>query len=117
MARRRLPDDFKEFLKLLTAHDVRYLLVGGHAVGAHGYPRNTQDIAVWIASNPSNAQRIVAALREFGFDLPTLSPEPFLTPHKIVRMGHKPLLIEIHTTLAGVEFRCMFRSEGSHADR
>jgi len=50
-----LPNDFKEFLRLLRAHGVEYLLIGGWAVGYHGYPRSTDDLDVWIAIVPANA--------------------------------------------------------------
>ncbi|HEY9529710.1 MAG TPA: hypothetical protein VIR02_21640 [Anaerolineales bacterium] len=53
-----LPVDFKEFLKLLNENGVRYLLIGGYAVGYHGYPRATNDMDVWIAIHPDNAQRV-----------------------------------------------------------
>jgi hypothetical protein len=53
-----LPLDFKEFLKLLNENGVRYLLIGGYAVGYHGYPRATNDMDVWIAIHPDNAQRV-----------------------------------------------------------
>ena len=49
MAMIHLPPDFKEFLKLLNAHKVEYLLIGGYAVGYHGYPRATADMDIWIA--------------------------------------------------------------------
>jgi hypothetical protein len=39
-----LANDFKEFLRLLRAHSVEYLLIGGWAVGYHGYPRSTDDL-------------------------------------------------------------------------
>ena len=79
MATIHLSPDFKEFLKLLNAHQVEYLLIGGYAVGYHGYPRATVDMDIWIALQPANAERIVAVLKEFGFDLPELSAELFLT--------------------------------------
>lgn len=63
----RLLPDVKEFLKLLNAHEVEYLLIGGYAVAYHGYPRATADMDIWIAMHPANADRIVAALKEFGF--------------------------------------------------
>jgi predicted nucleotidyltransferase len=65
-----LPGDFKEFLKLLNEKKVRYLLIGGFAVGYHGYPRATNDMDIWISIYPENAQRVINALREFGFDMP-----------------------------------------------
>lgn len=63
-----LPPDFSEFLKLLNAHGVSYLIVDGYAVGFHGHPRATADIDIWIPRCPDIAQQTVAAIRAFGFD-------------------------------------------------
>jgi hypothetical protein len=104
MATIQLPPDFKEFLRLLNAHKVEYLLIGGYAVNYHGYPRATADMDIWVAVHPANADRIVAALKEFGFDLPELSPELFLRPWQIIRLGVPPVRIEIATTISGVDF-------------
>ncbi|NLX20593.1 MAG: hypothetical protein GXY55_02835 [Phycisphaerae bacterium] len=52
MATIRIPPDFVAFLRLLNAHRVEYLLIGGYAVGYHGYPRPTGDLDVWIATPP-----------------------------------------------------------------
>jgi hypothetical protein len=104
MATIRLPLDFKEFLQLLNAHHVEYLLIGGYAVGYHGYPRATADMDVWIAIHPHNAERIVTVLKEFGFDLPELSADLFLKENQIIRMGVPPVKIEITTTISGVTF-------------
>lgn len=98
------PSDFSEFLRLLNVHDVEYLLVGGFAVALHGYPRATADIDVWVARRADNATRIAAALREFGFDVPSLTEELFLEPDRIVRMGVAPLRIEILMGIDGVDF-------------
>jgi len=78
MATVNLPPDFKEFLQLLSAHQVEYPLIGGYAVAYYGYPRATADMDVWIALHPQNAEKIVAALKAFGFGLPELSPALFL---------------------------------------
>ena len=99
-----LPLDFKEFLKLLNEKDVRYLLIGGYAVGYHGYPRATGDMDIWIAIHPDNAKKVISALRDFGFDHPDLSPDLFLQKNKIIRMGHPPMRLEISTGISGVEF-------------
>jgi len=100
----KLAPDFKEFLKLLNVHGVEYLLIGGYAVGYYGYPRATHDMDIWIAIHPDNAKRIVAALKEFGFDTPDLSPQLFLKDKSIIRMGVPPMKIEIVTTISGVTF-------------
>jgi predicted nucleotidyltransferase len=104
MATIHLPPDFKEFLRLLNVHKVEYLLIGGYAVNYYGYPRATADLDVWLAMQPANAERMVAALKEFGFDLPDLSPELFLRPAQIIRLGVPPVRIEIATTISGVDF-------------
>jgi len=100
----QLPPDFKEFLALLNVNDVQYLVVGGYAVGAHGYPRATGDLDIWIAIDSQNAETLVTVLRTFGFEMPELTPALFQQKGKIIRMGNPPLRIEIHTELSGVEF-------------
>lgn len=105
MATTHLPDDFKEFFQLLNANQVEYLLVGGYAVGYHGYPRATADVDVWIAVAPENARRTLAALEQFGFGASTGASVRLLTEHgNVVRMGHPPLQIEIQTDISGVQF-------------
>jgi len=99
-----LPTDFKEFLKLLNERAVEYLLIGGYAVGYHGYPRATNDLDLWVAVHPRNAGQIVLALRDFGFKVPELSAELFLREDNIVRMGVPPMRIELLTTISGVDF-------------
>ncbi len=99
-----LPKDFKEFLSLLHVHGVEYLLIGGYAVGYHGYPRATNDLDIWIAATTENASRIVTSLKEFGFDTSELSATFFHQPDNIVRMGFEPLRIEILTSVSGVTF-------------
>jgi hypothetical protein len=99
-----LPPDFKDLLKLLKNHDVKYLLVGGYAVAYHGYPRSTGDMDIWIQINPENAQKMVRVLKSFGFDTPDLDAELFLTKRQIIRMGIPPVRIEIMMDASGVVF-------------
>jgi predicted nucleotidyltransferase len=99
-----LPQDFSEFLKLLNIHRVEYLLVGGFAVGFHGYPRATSDMDIWVGRSAENAKRVAAAIRDFGFDTPNLTPELFQRERKIVRMGNPPVRIEVMNSIDGVEF-------------
>jgi hypothetical protein len=96
-----LPSDFKEFLRLLDEKGVESLIVGGYAVGYHGYPRSTGNMNVWIDSTEENAERVVETLKEFGFDGPRLGPELFLDPDRVIRMGHLPLRIEVLTSVTG----------------
>ena len=100
-----LPQDFKEFFQSFNQHEVEYLLVGGYAVGYHGYPRATIDIDVWVASNGENARRVVAALEDFGFGSQMLAEELFLEADQVIRMGLPPMRIEILTSISGVDFQ------------
>ncbi len=96
--------DFLEFLKLLKSHNIQYLLVGGYAVSYHGYPRMTMDMDLWVKNSRENSIRIVEVIREFGFQSEELRPGLFENPESIIRMGVKPQLIEILTSISGVEF-------------
>lgn len=104
MATTRLPQDFKEFLKLLNEHNVRYFIIGGYAVGYHGYPRATADMDILIGLDKNNAKSLAKVLYKFGFELPEVSPELFLQKNKIIRLGNPPIRIEIHTSISGVDF-------------
>ena len=106
----RLPQDFKDFLKLLNSKRVEYLLIGGYAVGYYGYPRPTGDMDIWISTERENAKRLVVALEEFGF---ASSLEVFLEKNKVVRMGVPPFRLEILTTIDGVSFPDCY-SERTH---
>ena len=97
-------DDFKEFLRLLNANRVDYLLVGGYAVGLHGYPRATVDLDIWVSATPENAARVIAALTSFGFESFSLEPHLFIDPRSIVRFGIPPFRIEIMTSIDGVDY-------------
>ena len=99
-----LTADFKEFLRLLNAGGVEYLLVGGYAVGLHGYPRATVDLDVWVRATAANAERVLAVVKGFGFESPALHPHLFVKPDSIVRFGIPPFRIEIMTSIDGVEF-------------
>jgi predicted nucleotidyltransferase len=101
---RSLTRDFKEFLRSLNDQGVEYLVIGGHAVAYHGYPRATADLDVWVAVTESNAACLVAALKAFGFDVPELTPSLFLRPDRVIRMGVAPNQIEIQTGIDGVRF-------------
>lgn len=104
MATIRLPPDFREFLRLLSAADVAHLIVGGYAVAYHGYPRATVDLDIWVRPGGDNAEKVARAVRDFGFETPDLSPDLFSHPGQIVRMGVPPLRIELMTTIDGVDF-------------
>ncbi len=110
MATEIIPQDFKDFLKLLEDEGVAYLLIGGYAVGYYGYPRATADMDVWIAIDPQNARRTVKALERFGMRTLEMTPELFREKGKVIRMGVPPMRLEIQTDISGVDFdKCYAR--------
>ena len=80
------------------------MLVGAYAVAAHGLPRATGDIDLWVKRSPDNASRVLAALRRFGAPLSNLSAEDFLKADTIVQLGVTPRRIDVLTEITGVGY-------------
>jgi hypothetical protein len=99
-----LNPDFKELLRLFNANRIEYLLVGGYAMAAHGYPRYTGDIDLWVWSTRENSVKIIKALREFGFGELGLTEEDFLKPQQVIQLGSPPTRIDLLTDIDGVTF-------------
>jgi predicted nucleotidyltransferase len=108
MGAMQLPQDFKDFLKLLNDHEVEYLLLGGYAVAYHGFPRTTLDMDIWIANTIENAEKMIRVMRAFGFT-GKISPRLFRTDDSVVRMGVPPMKIEVMTHASGVTFSESFQ--------
>jgi hypothetical protein len=85
-----LTRDFIEFIECCARHEVRFLVVGGYALAAHGHPRATEDVDVWIMIDPSNAERLVHALEDFGMGSIGLSPQDFLEPEVVIQLRIRP---------------------------
>ncbi|HXA13866.1 MAG TPA: nucleotidyltransferase [Opitutaceae bacterium] len=100
----KLDRNFADFLKLLNSHGVEYLVIGGYAVGYHGFVRATGDLDIFVGISDQNAEGLLAVFREFGFDAPRLKKELFLEKDKIVRIGQPPLRIEVLNAISGVSF-------------
>lgn len=99
-----LDSNFKEFIQLLNANEVKYLVVGGFAVAYYGYPRYTKDIDFWIWAEPENAHRVLNAIRDFGFGVLGLTEEDLLNLDNIVQIGHEPNRIDLIMQLDGIDF-------------
>jgi hypothetical protein len=96
--------DFEELFACLRHRNVKALVVGGYAVAFHGQPRFTKDIDVFVEPSPENADRLLAALTDFGFGGLGLTVEDFATPGKIVQLGVAPNRVDLLTTIDGVTF-------------
>ena len=100
----QLSRDLSEFVASLSANGVRYLVVGGYAVAAHGHPRFTKDLDIWIEATPDNAQRLLKALDAFGFSGLGLVAADFVEPGSVIQLGNPPQRIDLLTSMSGVQF-------------
>jgi hypothetical protein len=100
-----LPPDWNEFIGLLNAQRVRYLIVGAHALAANGRPRATQDLDILIDRTRANVSRLAAALRAFGFGALADEAARFEEPERMATLGTPPLRIDIMNHIDGVHFK------------
>jgi hypothetical protein len=99
-----LDPDFHEFIDCCIANEVRFLIVGGWAMAAHGHARATKDIDVWMWLDPANAERMVRAIEQFGFGTAGLTSADLLDPTAVFVMGREPKRIDVLTSIDGVDF-------------
>ena len=100
----KLGKDLREFIELLNSRRVDYIVVGGHAVAFHGHPRFTGDIDFLLRPSSENAERLIDAVKEFGFSEMHLSLDDFTRPNTVVQLGHPPNRIDLLTSISGVDF-------------
>ncbi len=96
--------DYVEMLSALRDAGAEYLVVGAHALAAHGRPRATGDLDLWVRPTPANARRVYAALQTFGAPLTTLSVDELASPDLVFQIGVAPARIDILTSVSGVAF-------------
>ncbi len=99
-----LDQDFNEFVQLLLANDVRFLIIGGYALAAHGAPRYTGDLDTWLWVNDDNANRVLVVLESFGFGSLNITREDLLNPNTVIQLGYPPHRIDLLTGIDGVGF-------------
>jgi hypothetical protein len=100
--------DFREFIALLNAKNVKYLVIGGYAVAYHGYPRYTKDIDFWIWLNEDNAKKIVEAIHAFGMASMNIKVEDFMSADTVIQLGMPPNRIDILTDLEMLDFETCY---------
>jgi Nucleotidyl transferase of unknown function (DUF2204) len=111
--------DWDELFGLFLTHEVNFVLVGGHAVSAHGYMRSTDDIDLFVECSTDNARKIFNALNVFFGANVGFSKELFATPNKVIMFGAKPFRVVILTSIDGVSFNeakqgCQTFKVGTH---
>jgi hypothetical protein len=96
--------DFVEMLAALNAAGADFLVVGAHALAAHGVPRATGDLDIWVRAEAANADRVLEALRNFGAPLFDLTRDDLSAPGSVFQIGLAPVRIDLLTSVSGVGF-------------
>ena len=99
-----LNPDFRDMLSCLNDEGVDFIIVGAYALAAHGLPRSTGDIDVWLRNSPENARKVLRALTKFGAPTSGLSEEDFTAPDRVLQLGVVPCRIDLITGIDGVAF-------------
>lgn len=102
--------DLKDLLFALNKHHVKYLVIGGYAVGVHAQPRVTKDLDVFIESSPDNARAVYKALAEFGAPLSEFTVEDFHNPNVFAQFGQPPYRVDILQQISGVDFATAYEN-------
>ncbi len=103
--------DFVDFIELLNAHQVEYMIVGAHALAFHGRPRHTGDLDIWIKPSSANADKMVMVLKDFGFGSLGLTKEDFIKENNVTQLGYPPLRIDILNAISGVDFEDAYKGK------
>lgn len=98
-----LEPDYREFLELLNQYEVQYLIVGAFSVAYYGFPRYTGDMDVWVNPEPSNANKIISALKAFGFGQLDVEVEDLCKEDSVIQLGVEPVRIDILSSLTGLD--------------
>jgi predicted nucleotidyltransferase len=104
-----LNEDYRDMLHALSDEKVRFILVGAYALAAHGYPRATMDIDIWVMPSTDNAEAILRALSSFGAPLHNLTKEDLQKEGTIFQIGIAPRRIDIITAASGLQFEPTFQ--------
>jgi hypothetical protein len=105
--------DFVEMLSVLSEVGAEFLVVGAHALAAHGAPRATGDLDLWIRPDAANAARVLEALTRFGAPLFDLTASDLITPDTVFQIGLPPSRIDLLTSISGVEFEAAWANRMS----
>jgi predicted nucleotidyltransferase len=106
MGKKQLPEEFKEFIQCLNKNNIKYLLVGGWAVGIYGHPRATKDIDFLFSNDQENIGQIKKALEEFG--TPPIDLEKFKENGYVIRIGSSPIQIDMINEASGIDINDCF---------
>lgn len=107
---RKSERDFEDLLRLFNKNKVKYCIVGAYAVAFHEVPRFTKDMDVFVEATPTNAKKIILALKEFGFSHPSLTEKDFSKSGKTIQIGYEPVRIDLLTAIDGCLFEGVWKN-------
>src|SRR5947209_2227829 len=110
-------EDFLDLLRMLLRENARFIVVGAHAMAIHGVPRATGDIDIWIDPDPVNADRVWAALLEFGAPVREMgiTRNDLETPGIVIQIGLPPRRIDVLTRISGFAFEEAWSRRVTHS--
>ena len=113
-----LNKDFRDLCGLLNARSVEYLIVGGYAVAFYGAPRITGDIDLFIQPAEESVNRMLEAVRDFGFPTADVTTQMLLARNTIVRLGRVPRQVYVMSSISGVTWEAAWNSRkpGTYMD-
>ncbi len=106
-----LNQDYKEMLLCLIEEKADFLIVGAYALAAHGNPRATGDIDIWVKNDPDNSKAVIRALAKFGTPVGNLTIDDFVKTDTIIQIGVAPCRIDIVTGIDGVIFEDAWKNK------
>ena len=105
-----LNEDYRDILQALSDEKVKFILVGAYALAAHGYPRATMDIDIWVMPSPDNAEAVLRVLRSFGAPLQNLTQKDLEEDGTVFQIGVAPRRIDIITAATGLKFENTYQN-------
>jgi predicted nucleotidyltransferase len=105
-----LNEDYRDILQALFDEKVKFILIGAYALAAHGYPRATMDIDIWVMPSPDNAEAVLRALRTFGAPLQNLTKKDLEEDGTVFQIGVAPRRIDIITAATGLNFEHTYQN-------
>lgn len=108
-----VPSDYRDVLKILNKHKVRYLIVGAYAVIYYAEPRYTKDIDIWVEPTVKNSKRVYESLKEFGAPLKGIKIEDFTNQNLVYQMGVSPVRVDIIMGIPDINFTFAWKNKTS----
>lgn len=95
--------DYEEFLAALNAREVRYLVIGAHALAFQARPLATKDLDIFFEPSPDNATKVLAAIRDFFGSIDFgYSVDDLISPEWIIQLGAAPVRIDLLAGIKGI---------------